>query len=259
VAGPLVLVLSRPSPVKLSAAEITRDQAAAWVARQVSREAVVSCDVKMCLALKAAGFPVGDLLVMGPKAKDLLRSEVIVSTAAIRTLFGNRLDTASAPAVLASFGSGKTRIDIRVIARDGAAAYLSALRADWQERKSAGSALAGAPRITLTAVARRQMTSGQVDARVLIVITSLAVIHPLDILAFGDSAPGATPGVPLRSVTLAEKGGAAIARSMLLSLRGQPGPYHAAHIETTRRGGQAVMVIEFAAPVPLGLINGPNP
>jgi len=258
-AGPLALALSRPSPVTPNAAKVTRDQAAAWVARQVSRDAVVSCDVTTCLALKADGFPVGDLLVMGPKAKDLLSSQVIVSTAAIRTLFGSRLDTAYAPAVLASFGSGKTRIDIRVIAPDGAAAYLSALRADWQERKSAGGALAGTPRITLTAVARRQMTSGQVDARVLIVITSLAIIHPLDILAFGDSGPGASPGVPLRSVTLAEKGRAAIARSMLLSLRGQPGPYHAAHIETTRHGGQSVMVIDFAAPVPLGLINGPNP
>ncbi len=69
-----------------------------------------------------------------------LSSQVIVSTAAIRNLFGSRLDSVYAPTVLASFGSGKARIDVRVIAPHGAAAYLAALRADLQERKSVGEA-----------------------------------------------------------------------------------------------------------------------
>jgi hypothetical protein len=258
-AGPLILVLTRPSPAKPSAAEVTRDQAATWVTQQVSSSAVVSCDLTMCQALRADGVPVGDLLVMGPNARDLLNSQVIVSTAAIRNLFGSRLDSAYAPTALASFGSGKTQIDVRVIASDGAAAYLAALRADLQERKSGGEALAVNSRIKLTAMARRQMDTGQADARLLLTITSLATIHPLDILAFGDLAPGAGPGVPLRSVTLAESGTAAILRSMLDTLRDQRAPFRAAHVETTRRDGQSVMVIEFAAPVPLGLISGSTP
>jgi hypothetical protein len=259
-AGPLALMLSRSSPAKPSAAAVTRDQAASWVAQQVSSDAVVSCDLTMCQTLRADGVPVGDLLVMGPKARDLLlSSQVIVSTAAIRSLLGSSLDSVYAPIVLASFGSGQARIDVRVIAPDGATAYRNALREDLQERKSAGEALADTSRLTLTPTARRQMNTGQVDAQVLIVITSLAAIHPLDILAFGGLAPGASPGVPLRSVTLAENGGAAITRSMVASLREQPSPYRAAHIETTQRNGQRVLVIEFTAPVPPGLINGPNP
>jgi len=258
-AGPLALALSHPSPAKPSAAVAARNQAATWVAQQVSRNAVVSCDVTMCLALKARGVPVGDLLVTGPNARDLLTSQVIVSTAAIRSLFGSRLASAYAPAVLASFGSGQARIDVRVIAPNGAAAYLSALREDVRDRKSAGGALAGTPRITLTATARRQMTAGQVDAQLLLVLTDLAVLHPVHVLAFGDLAPGASPGVPLRSATLAENSSAAVVRSMLASLKAQRGPYRAAHVETARQDGQPVMIIEFAAPTPLGLINGPNP
>ena len=257
-AGPLALVLSRHSPTKLNAAEIARDQAAAWVAQQVSSDAVVSCDVTMCLALKADGVSTGDLLVMGPQARNLLRSQVIVSTAAIRNLFGGRLNTVYAPTVLASFGSGKTRIDVRVIAHDGAAAYLADLKADWQERRSAGGALAGFPRITLSAQARRQMDTGQVDARLLLIITELASRHPVDILAFGDLAPRASPEVPLRSVTLAVNGSANL-RSMLATVHVQRGNFRAAHVETTQRDGQSVMIIEFAAPVPLGLINGSTP
>jgi hypothetical protein len=107
------------------------------------------------------------------------------------------------------------------------------------------------------------MISGQVDARLLIAITSLVPIHPLDILAFGGSARGASPGVPLCSLTMAENGGAAVVRRMIASLRTQHNapyvPYRAPRIETAQRDGQPVMIIEFGAPVPLGLINGPNP
>ena len=90
---------------------------------------------------------VSDLLRMDPSARDLLNSQVIVSTAAIRNLFGSRLGSVYAPAVLASFGSGKARIDIRQIAPDGAAAYQSALKTDEQERKTIEATLAGSLQI----------------------------------------------------------------------------------------------------------------
>jgi len=257
-AGPLLLALSHSGTSKPSAAEVTRDQAAAWVAQQVSSGDVVSCDVAMCLALEAHGISVSDLLVMSPTARDLLTSQVIVSTADIRHLFGSNLDTVYAPTVLASFGSGNTRIDVRVIAPDGAAAYLSVLRTDWQQRKSAGGAIAGNSRITLTATARRQMDAGQVDSQLLLMLTELAQQHPVDVLAFGDLGRSASPGVPLRSATLAENGAADL-RSMLASLRVQRGVYRAAHVETTRRDGQPVLIVEFAAPMPLGLLSGSNP
>jgi hypothetical protein len=231
--------------------------AAAWVAAQVSRSAVVSCNPAMCTALHARGFPVGDLLVLGPRGAGPLESQVIVATAAVRRELGTRLNSVYAPAVLASFGSGSTRIEVRVIAPDGAAAYLAALRADRQERKSAGAALTGASRITATAAARRQMDSGQVAAQLLFAITGLAVARPIDILAFGDSGPGATADMPLRSVYLADNGGAAAGREILGFLHMQQGLFRPARAELTRFAGRRVVFIEFAAPTPLGLINGP--
>jgi hypothetical protein len=258
-AGPLALVLSRPAPVKLSAAEVTRDQAATWVAQQVSSDAVVSCDLTMCQTLRADGVPVEDLLVLGPKARDLLNSQVIVSTAAIRNLFGGRLGTDYAPSVLASFGSGKARIDVRVIAPHGANAYLSALVTDLQWRKNVGGQLAIVPKIKVTPLARKQLSTGQVAAQLLLVITELAQHHPLDILAFGDYAQGASPGVPLRCVYLAENGGAMVTRSMLDLLHQQRGYYRAARAETTQRNGQPVLLVEFAAPTPLEVFNSPGP
>ena len=258
--GPLVLVTSHHPAPKPSTAEVTRDEAAAWVAQQVSNTDVVSCDVTTCLALKAHGVSVSNLLVLGQAARDIMGSQVVVSTAAIRQLFGSRpLDTIYAPTVLASFGSGKARIDVRVIASHGAAAYLSALQSDLQQRKGLGAQLANVKQIKISAVAKKQMISGQVSAQLLIMLTSLGGhIHSLDVLAFGDSGPGASPGVPLRSVYLAEKGGAAMARSTLAYLRAQTGYFRPAHAGTTRFDAQPAVLIEFDAPGPLGLINGPN-
>ena len=255
--GPLALMLSHPGAPKPNAAEMTRDEAAAWVAQQVSSADVVSCDVTMCLALEAHGVSVSNLLVLGPTARDIMGSQVVMSTATIRDLFGTRLSSVYAPAVLASFGSGKIRIDVRVIAPEGAEAYLSAFRADLQQRKDLGAQLAAFPKIVASAAARRQLASGRVDARLMFVISFLATANRLDIVEFGDSAPGATAGVPLRSVTLA--GSTAYLRSMLASVRSSQAPYLAAHAGITQFDGRPALFIEFAGPSPLGLINGPNP
>jgi hypothetical protein len=246
----------RPAP---GAAPAPYQAAAAWVAAQVSRSAIVSCDPAMCKALRAHGIPAGDLLVLGTSGAGPLESQVIVATAAVRHDLGTRLSSVYAPAVLASFGSGSTRVEVRAIAPDGAAAYLSDLRADLQQRQNAGAALAVSSRITVTAAARKQMHTGQVAAQLLIMITSLTTQRPLDILAFGDSGPGATADMPLRSVYLADNGGAAAARAILASLNMQHGVYRPARAEITRFAGRPVLFIEFAAPAPLGLINGPSP
>jgi hypothetical protein len=238
----------------LSAAPTSGQAAAGWVAAQVSRSVVVSCDPAMCMALHARGFPAAGLLVLKPGGADPLESQVIVVTAAIRQELGDRLISVYAPAVIASFGSGSTRIDIRVIAPDGPTAYLSALRADQEERKNTGTALTGTLRIAATAAARRQMDSGHIDAQLLVVITGLAATRPVDILAFGDSGPHATADMPLRSVYLADNGGAA-GRQALAFLHAQHGPFRPWRTELTRFAGHSALYIEFAAPTPLGLLN----
>ena len=90
----------RAGSAPVSSATAARDQAAAWVARQVSGAAVIACDPAMCAALAQHGVPSGNLLVLGPGAGDPLGSDVVLGTAAVRGLFGSRLAAVYAPEVL---------------------------------------------------------------------------------------------------------------------------------------------------------------
>jgi hypothetical protein len=215
----------------------------------------------MCQALDKHAIPPGDLHELKPGSPAPLRSDVIVVTAVIRAEFGAGLASVYAPEIIASFGSGSTRIDIRVIAPEGAAAYRSALRADLAARKKAGAELLVSPRISASATARRQLTSGQVDARLILTLAQLASMWPVSIVTFGDLAPGASPGIPLRYAYLAEASGrastdlAAQARQMSDFVHGLRGFFSSARIQAVRLAGHNVVQIEFAAPSPLGVLN----
>ncbi len=270
-AGSLAIVLT-PHTAKLAAGDsrstqvravvATRGAAAAWVAQQVSHDAIISCDRVMCTALAGQGFPSANLRVLGPAAPYPLKSDVVIMTAAIRSQFGSSLGHDWAPAVLASFGSGTARVDVRVIAPHGAAAYNSAMSADLLLRKAAAAGLLGSRQITVSVTARRQLAAGQVDSRLLVVITGLAAQQPVDIVGFGNIGPGASAGIPLRFAELAETVPAAhlasskYVQSVLALLRAQPPAYRPAHTETVVLArGLTVLRIEFAAPTPLGLFS----
>jgi hypothetical protein len=260
-AGSLAFVLTRHAPTAAArtgyrfraSAEV---HAASWVASQVNRAATISCDQVMCQALEKRGVPAASLLELRTGQADPLRSGVIVSTAAIRKLIGSEVVTADAPAVIASFGSGSTRIEVREIAQRGAAAYFSALSKDIRERKASGTSLLANPRITVSPTASRQLAAGQVDSRLQVVIAALAAKQPVSIVAFGDLGPGASPGIPFRGAYLAGTGGtAAQVQSMSAFLHGQHGHYVVGHIHPERlAGGRNVLLIEFTAPSPPGLL-----
>jgi hypothetical protein len=252
------------SAAQLRQQAAARDRAAAWVARQVSRNVTVSCDQAMCRALSARGFPARDLLVLGPTSSEPDHSDVVVETAVVQGLFGSSLATAWAPDVLASFGSGAAAITVRVVARHGAASYQAALRADQADRKTAGAALLGDRRITMSAAARRQLAAGQVDARLILAIASLAAARPVDIVQFGDPGPGADPGIPLRYADLAEDdqaahmNGAVYVQAMRAALDKLTGLYRPASTVTMAQAGEPVVLrVEVTAPSPLGLL-GPQ-
>lgn len=243
-------------------------EAAAWVATQVSRSAAVSCDPLMCQALEARGIPAARLDVMRPHGAGRLDSAVIVATPAVRRELGRRLGSFYAPVVIASFGSGGARIEVRVTAPDGAPAYIGALRADLANRISSGAQMLRSPRITMSAAARRQVLAGCVDSRLLITIVSMTGPNsvepvPLTVLAFGDPGPGAGAGSPLRSAELAPTGNtdpassAFTVRQMIRFLDQQQPPYAPAWAAMMRLpSGQAVLRLEFAEPTPLGLLAG---
>jgi hypothetical protein len=253
-----------PAAARSATTTAVRRQAAAWIARQVSRSAIVSCDPAMCAALRTQAFPAGNLLTLQPSAEDPLGSDVVVATAAIRSQFGSRLAGVYAPGVAAAFGTGNAGIQIRVIAPDGAAAYRSSLRADLLARRAAGAQLLRNQDIRVTAAVRKQLTAGQVDSRLLTTLAALAAQHPLRIVAFADSGPGASPGMPLRMAEISAAGGGAASpgpgharflRSVLAFLRAQLPPYLAASTRAIRTGdGQDAVQVEFASPSPLGLL-----
>jgi hypothetical protein len=240
-----------------------RNHAAAWVAGQVSRAAVVACDPVMCRALAAHGVSGRVLHSLGPKATTPLPSVIIVATAQVRAQFGYRLTSSYAPAVLARFGSGPQRIEVRQTALHGAATYRARLGADLLSRKTSGAELLHSSRIAMAPIARRDLSAGRVDARLLIAITEMASVHPMYIIDFGSVAPGADPDLPLRFADLAESGrehdqlaqSAGYVRSMVSFLHAQRIPFRPAHVATVHlAGGTKALRVEFPAPSPLGLL-----
>jgi hypothetical protein len=236
-----------------------RAEAARWVARQVGRDATVSCDRVMCAALTADGFPGGRLKTLGPTSAPPSGSDVVVETPAVRALFGSSLDAAWAPAVLASFGSAADRVAVRVIAPHGVAVYQVRLRDDLAARKRAGTALLHDPRVTAPPAAAAQLAGGLVDSRLLSALAALARHQPISIAGFGNDGPGASRGIPLRVADLAEgdraarRSGTANVRSARAYLSTVSAAFHLTPVTTVRPPhGPPVLRLQVTAPSPLG-------
>jgi hypothetical protein len=227
------------------------------VAQQVNPADTVSCDPAMCRALQARGF--SNVLMLTATARNPLGSEIVVVTPAVRSQFSSLLDSRYAPAVIASFGSGGASIDVRTVYTFGAAAYAAAIRADRQQRSAAGAELLRSGRVTASAPVRDQIAAGQADSRLLIILSDVAASYPVDILALGDSGPGASTAAPFRSATLAV-GGVTRPRPLLDSmLAGVPPQFLPQQITTTEQDGLQAATVQFSAPSPLGLFNATNP
>jgi len=246
---------------------VAREQAAAWVAGQIGRTTIVSADPAMCRVLESHGVAARNLYELGPEATNPLHSTVIVATPAVRAQFGTLLSSVYAPAVLASFGSGRQGVDIREIAPRGAAAYRSLLAADLAARKSTAAELLRSNRINVSPTARKQFSAGQVDSRLEITVAAMAAKRPIYIVAFNGFAPGADANMPLRFADLVQASPGypagsrsvtpAFVRSMAAFLRGAA-PFRPLRVETVRlAGGHAVLRIGFAAPSPFGLLGLP--
>jgi serine/threonine protein kinase len=264
-AGGLALILSRhgPSPERstgahavtsqeLTAETAARKQAVTWIVQQVSRAVVVSCDSQVCTELAQRGFLNVDTL--GPASQDPLGSSLVVATPAIRAQFGTRLASVYAPAVIASFGSGNARIEIRQIYSGGT----PGLRADLQARKTSDAQILANSHVTVSAIARAQLLSGDIDPRLPSFIAAITAVYPVRIVDFGDRGPGGGPASLLRSVDLATYVSAAhLAAPAYVSwiqelVKAQYTQYFSASSEQVRLpGGQTVLRIEFAAPSPL--------
>ncbi len=257
--SPAARVLATGNPPAVSTATpaaAVRSRAAAWIASQVGGMAILACDPVMCAALQAQGVIAGRLMPLRAGAVDpepaAAGADVLVTAAPVSLQFA----AAHAPALIASFSAGHTRIDVRAIEPGGAAAYESALRADLAARRSAGSQLLRNGHITFTAPDAQQLRAGVVDSRLLATLAALAAQYTFRVAAFGDASPGAQ--TPLRGVTIVIRGrqdAAADLAAALALVRQQPPPYLPAHAAIVPlSAGQAALSIEFAAPSPLGLL-----
>ena len=227
--------IAQPSPVQAAAA--------AWIASQLSSDAIIGCDPAICTALQARGVTAARLMPLKPGAPDPYGATVVVTSDPAATRY--------APAVIASFGSGATQISVRATEPGGAAAYETALRADQTARMSAGSQLLRNSRIHFTAADAAQLRAGQVDARLLATLAALSSQYPFSVTSFGDASPGVA--ALYREATITAAGKNLTAALALLKAQVPPFlPTQAAimHLATD----QAVLSIEYAAPSPLGLL-----
>jgi Protein kinase domain len=247
----------RTSP-PVSPAAAARAQAVTWIVHKVSRSAIVSCDSVMYTALVNAGFPAANLVRLGPQSNDPLGSDLVVATAAVRAQFHDRLASVYAPAIIAAFGSGNAKIEIRLVFPEGTANYREVQQSDARARKAADAQLLTNNRLTFSASAKAHILSGDIDPRLALLLALMAHRHPVQIVDFGDQAPGGGPASLLRSVDLvatdtsAHLTRAAYSRWIHRLVRAQRAEYHPSSLSlVTLPSGQVVLRIEYGAPSPL--------
>jgi hypothetical protein len=236
-----------PGPTQSAAATANRARAAAWIAQQVSPAVTVSCDPQMCGQVRRRGFPATRLRALPPSAASPLGSAVVVATPAIRSQFGTRLATAYAPLVIAGFGSGAERVEVRAVAPDGAAAFQAQLVSAHASLLLAGRELLGNRNIQASPAARAVLLAGRADYRLLAVLAVLAADMPIRLVALDDAPPGASSAVALRG---AEIGAASSAEAsvILTFLDAQHPPYRPA-VAAMARGasGRLLVTVRFDA------------
>jgi len=228
-----------------------QSEAAAWIASQVSSAAIIGCYPAMCASLQTQGVDASRLMPLGPGMTGVLGTDVIATPPSA----DERLVNQYAPALIASFGSGPARVEVRATEPGGAAAYESALQADLTARRYAGSELIRNWRIQFTARDAGQLRAGEVDSRLLATLAALASQYSFRVTSFGDASPGVQ--VLFREATIAPGGGngpAELARAAAL-VNQQDAPFLPTHVTISHpAAGQVALNIEFAAPSPLGLL-----
>ena len=182
-----------------------RANAAAFVTGQVGSATAVACDAQACTALTNSGFG-GQKVQIGKNSTSLSNAGLVVVTPEFLKLAksnpGLRADVA--PVDLASWGSGSARVTVQVVNPSGGAAYMTAFNQLIQTRKQVGQQLASSGRVSASPAAKSDLTSGEVDQRLMLVIKAMANLEKVAVVGFTRSGPGASAGVPFRGMVLAE-------------------------------------------------------
>jgi hypothetical protein len=241
------------APNAIQVAQADRQRAAVWIAREVASNIVVGCDLQMCNQLQKSGFPGARLMQLQPTSPDPLGSQLVVATPVIRNQFGTRLASVYAPLVIASFGSGAERVDVRFVAPDGTKAFEAEVATDRKARIAAGEQLLANNHVQTSADTRNALLAGRVDPRLLVTLGTLAGLMPIRLVAFDDPSPGASPDVPLRGAEIGAATAAGLP-AMVTFLKAQQDQYAPAVASITQiANGQHVVTVRYDAPGPMGL------
>lgn len=241
-----------PPPVS-AAVKAATAEAATWVHGQVASSTAVACDPQACAALASSGFT-GATVQIGKNSTSLSNAGLVVVTPEFLKLAGSNpgLRADVTPIALASFVNGNAQVTVRVVYPQGGAAYVTALKQSVTKRANIGKQLVSIGKVSTSASARSDLTSGSVDQRLMLIIKALAVVEPLDVVGFTDSGPGASSGVPFRLMVLAANDPAATVsaqaylQAMLNLLQA-----HGAHAIQTTLNGHNVVEVGYSAPTPL--------
>jgi len=215
----------------------------------------------MCSSLAAGGFPPSQMAPVAQNSQSLSGASLIAMTPRLRQVFRAHPSFGAdvAPVVLASFRSGPALVTIQPVDPAGGAAYQATFRTNLQVRIQVGDQLLNSGKVFAAPKAKRALLAGDVDPRILLVIRALIQQLPaVKISAFGDSGPGASPGVPFRMANfVATDLSAALTpleyqHELIGVLRANatfPPVWHATPI-TMFNGVTAVQIV-YAAPSPL--------
>ncbi|MGH3217854.1 MAG: hypothetical protein ACRDPY_03845 [Streptosporangiaceae bacterium] len=232
--------------------EPSQAQAAAWIADQVSGDATVACYPVMCAALLQQGVAADRLVPLRTGSVGPTDASVIVTSPSVSSQVADHY----APALIASFGSGATRIEVRAAEPGGTAAYESALQADLAASKSAGSQLLRNWHIQFTAREAAQLRAGEVDSRLLATLAALASQYSFRVTAFGDASPGVQAVFREATISPGGRDGAAELAGAAALVNEQDPPFLPAHVAIGHPAAdQVTLSIEFAVPSPLGLLS----
>jgi len=241
------------TPTMLQIATANRASAAAWIAQQILPSAIIGCDSAMCSSLQAAGVPAGRLYEFQPTTPDPLNATVVVATPAVRAQFGPRLDSVYAPLLIAAFGTGGERVEVRGVWPGGTAAFNASQRTDLSARIEAGDQLLTNKNVQASPAAQADLQDGNVDPRLLVTLSALAAKMPVQLIIFDDSSPGASAEEPLRGAEIgaAPPSGLSAIMGFIAAQRSDylPSKYTIVHLNN----GQSAVAVQFDAPGPLGL------
>ncbi|WP_030453041.1 hypothetical protein [Herbidospora cretacea] len=238
---------------RIDAAARDREQAAEWVARQVS--GIIGCDAPVCALLAGHDVEPSRLLPLRGQ-EEVLNADVVVVTPALAELFGPGLEPVTAPEPLATVG------DVRVVqvTPQGVGTFAKALERDKRDRREAGRELLANPRLAATPAATRQLAGGEVDARILVSLAALAASHRLYVRGFEDG--GHDPRkVPYRTVEISSVDGTepteASVSGIVRFLEAQESRFHPIEAKIARPvdAVSTILRIRYAAPSPTGSLS----